>query len=106
MEKAWQKAWDELPQEQIQAWIERIPVHIQEVIRLEGGNEYKEGRCGEKKQASWLKGKLSKTLFRNREAEDSADLLAGTADAENAEDMEDLENENEDSGLGLDSDEE
>jgi hypothetical protein len=106
MEKAWQKAWDELPQEQIQAWIERIPVHIQEVIRLEGGNGYKEGRCGEKKHVSWLKGKLSKTLFRNREAEDSADLLAGTADAEDAEDVEDSENKNEDSGLGLDSDKE
>jgi hypothetical protein len=26
-----------------QAWIERIPRHIQEIIRLEGGNEYGEG---------------------------------------------------------------
>jgi hypothetical protein len=26
-----------------QAWIERIPRHIQEIIRLEGGNEYREG---------------------------------------------------------------
>jgi hypothetical protein len=34
-----------MPQEKIQEWIERIVVHIQEVIRLEGGNEYKEGRC-------------------------------------------------------------
>lgn len=43
--KAWEAAWnEELPQEQIQAWIERIPHHVQEVIRLEGGNEYKEGR--------------------------------------------------------------
>jgi hypothetical protein len=31
-------------QEKIQAWIERIIDHVQEVIRLEGGNEYKEGR--------------------------------------------------------------
>ena len=36
MEEAWIKAWKELPQTQIQAWIERI--------RLEGGNEYAEGR--------------------------------------------------------------
>jgi hypothetical protein len=33
-----------MPQERIQAWIERIMDHIPEVIRLEGGNEYKEGR--------------------------------------------------------------
>ncbi|EOA92040.1 uncharacterized protein SETTUDRAFT_84538 [Exserohilum turcica Et28A] len=42
--KVWQQYWDELPQHQIQAWIERIPFHIQEIIKLEGGNEYKEGR--------------------------------------------------------------
>jgi hypothetical protein len=27
----------------IQRWIERIPYHIQEIIRLKGGNDYKEG---------------------------------------------------------------
>jgi hypothetical protein len=43
-EAVWRKAWDDLEQSRIQAWIERIPFHIQEVIRLEGGNEYKEGR--------------------------------------------------------------
>jgi ferric-dicitrate binding protein FerR (iron transport regulator) len=42
--KAWQKSWNDLDQTRIQAWIERIPRHIQEVIRLEGGNEYREGR--------------------------------------------------------------
>lgn len=31
-------------QERIQAWIERIVDHIKEVIQLEGGNEYREGR--------------------------------------------------------------
>jgi hypothetical protein len=103
MEKAWREAWEEMPQEQIQAWIKRIVVHIQEVIRLEGGNEYKKGRCGEKTHASWLKGKLSKALFRNQEAEDSANLLAGT---ENASDAEDSEDKNNDSGLGLESDSE
>ena len=34
--------WTELPQEKIQAWVERD--HIQKIIELEGGNEYKEGR--------------------------------------------------------------
>jgi len=42
--QAWQQVWDELPQEAIQAWIERIPHHVQQIIELEGGNEYKEGR--------------------------------------------------------------
>jgi len=38
----WFQAWDELEQWRIQSWIERIPRHIQEVIRLEGDN-YREG---------------------------------------------------------------
>ena len=42
-EKAWVAAWEELQQERIQRWIERIMRHIKEVIRLEGGNEYREG---------------------------------------------------------------
>ena len=28
----------------IQTWIEAIPGHVKEIIQLEGGNEYKEGR--------------------------------------------------------------
>jgi len=42
--RAWEKCWEELPQEKIQAWIERIPIHIQKIIELEGGNGYREGR--------------------------------------------------------------
>lgn len=45
-EVRWKQAWKDLPQEKIQAWIERIPRHIQKVIELEGGNEYYEGRTG------------------------------------------------------------
>ena len=44
LEKEWIRCWIDLPQTKIQAWIERIIIHIQEVIRLDGGNEYKEGR--------------------------------------------------------------
>jgi hypothetical protein len=44
LEEAWIKCWKEMPQEKIQAWIERIVIHIQEVIRLDSGNEYQEGR--------------------------------------------------------------
>ena len=36
--------WESLPQEKIQAWIKRIPVHIQEIINYKGDNLYKEGR--------------------------------------------------------------
>jgi len=42
--RVWKQAWDNLEQTQIQAWIKRIIVHIQQVIKLKGGNEYKEGR--------------------------------------------------------------
>jgi len=42
-ERAWRKAWEELEQWRIQAWIERIPRHIKEVIRCRGGNDYVEG---------------------------------------------------------------
>jgi hypothetical protein len=38
---AWIKAWDELPQEMIQGWIERLMRHVQEVIRLEGATNTK-----------------------------------------------------------------
>jgi len=46
--KAWIKCWNDLSQEKIQAWIERVPIHIQKIIELEGGNEYKEGRNASK----------------------------------------------------------
>jgi hypothetical protein len=47
----WVKCWEELPQWRIQAWIERIIEHIKQVILLEGGNHYKEGRLkGQLKQ--------------------------------------------------------
>jgi hypothetical protein len=44
MKKDWEECWKRLFQERIQAWIERIMRHIQKVILLKGGNEYKEGR--------------------------------------------------------------
>jgi hypothetical protein len=44
LKAAWIECWNKLPQERIQAWIERIIEHVKKVIELEGGNEYKEGR--------------------------------------------------------------
>jgi hypothetical protein len=45
----WIECWENIPQEKPQKWIERIPIHIQEVIKLKGGNEYKESISGRKK---------------------------------------------------------
>ena len=45
-EKAWTKCWKDLSQARIQRWIERISRHITEVIRLRGGNVYRETRVG------------------------------------------------------------
>ena len=42
--KAWTKAWEELEQSRIQAWIERIVDHLEEIRKLEGRNHYCEGR--------------------------------------------------------------
>jgi hypothetical protein len=41
-EERWLKAWNKLSLETIQQWIKRIMHHIQEIVRLEGGNEYVE----------------------------------------------------------------
>lgn len=43
--RVWSQCWREMPQHMIRAWIERIPMHVQKIIELEGGNEYKEGRA-------------------------------------------------------------
>jgi hypothetical protein len=40
----WVDCWEELPQDRIRAWIDRIPRHIQKIIELEGDNNYREGR--------------------------------------------------------------
>jgi hypothetical protein len=49
-EKAWLGAWQDLKQWRIQQWIERIPRHIEKVIELKGGNNYREG-ADEKQQS-------------------------------------------------------
>ena len=45
LEKAWLNCWNnKLSMKRIRSWIEQIPQHIQEVIRLKEGNKYQEGR--------------------------------------------------------------
>jgi hypothetical protein len=45
-----------MSQARIRRWIERIPYHIQEIIRLDGGNDYKEGVPKPAKQAAEQEG--------------------------------------------------
>lgn len=46
LKKVWTQCWKHLPQAKIQAWIERLPRHIEQIIEMEGGNDYREGRFG------------------------------------------------------------
>ena len=50
LEHAWLQAWRQLSLAMVRKWIEAIPHHIQEIIRLEGGNEYPEGRKAFKRE--------------------------------------------------------
>ena len=43
LREIWVEQWQKLQQSKIQAWVQRIVRHIKEVIRLEGGNDYREG---------------------------------------------------------------
>ena len=43
LRKIWIQAWQDLEQARIQRWIRRIIRHVREVVRLEGGNDYREG---------------------------------------------------------------
>jgi hypothetical protein len=42
-ERVWKKRWDEIPQELLQGFVNRIREHIKRVIELDGGNKYGEG---------------------------------------------------------------
>ena len=44
LREVWIKCWEDMAQEKIRAWIERVPIHIQDVIKAQGGNNYTEGR--------------------------------------------------------------
>jgi hypothetical protein len=63
-----------MPQSKIREWIERIPHHIQEVIRCEGGNEYKEGR------PNWMKSREIHQIIEVLE-EEGIDLRSESGDS-------------------------
>ena len=44
MTKSWFANWPAMNLASVQAWIEALPHNIAEIIRLDGGNEYKEGK--------------------------------------------------------------
>ena len=56
LERKWLQCWNQLDQERIQRWIERIPIYIKEIIRLDGGNEYMEGSKGVSWRNKWRNG--------------------------------------------------
>ena len=95
LERSWLQSWDDLPQEEIQRWIERIPHHIKEIIRLEGGNEYPEGRKDFKR--SWvgrrLKGILSSHAYIRKEDDDEEQHQGDTGgdETDSEDDSEDPE---------------
>ena len=97
-----------LPQSEIQAWIERIPRHIQEIIRLEGGNEYAEGRKAFKRDQAGIriKGKLSRHRYLNaQEGQNEGQNEGQDQGSEIATGLNEWQNAS-DSNLGLrDSDE-
>ena len=90
MKPKWTKAWDRLDMDRIRKWIERIPRHIEEVIRLEGGNEYKEGRTGQETR-SWkgmrVRGQLSRRVDLEGLPVDDSEEEASEEASEEWEDM-------------------
>ena len=38
LRKDWIKCWNDMPQEKIQTWTEKILVHIKEIIAFDGNN--------------------------------------------------------------------
>lgn len=52
----WEECWKGLEQERIKRWVERIPIHITEIIKCKGGNEYMEGSGGVSWRRRWQKG--------------------------------------------------
>jgi Ran GTPase-activating protein (RanGAP) involved in mRNA processing and transport len=76
---------------QIQKWITAIPHHIKEIIRCEGGNEYKEGRDGFKRSFTGriLKGKLSTHQFVEQKKHQASNKDTGDSEDEEEDEEED-----------------
>jgi len=86
LQQAWKDAWRDLPQSEIQKWIEGIVRNIQEVIRLEGGNEYQEGRALKR---SYRGRRKIGELFKHAFISDTVDDVEGDGDFEDVDEEED-----------------
>ena len=70
-EVAWTKAWKDLEQWRIQRWIEQIPHNIEQILKLEGGNEYLErlpSTTLNRDKASWRREQRSRTRATHNDA--------------------------------------
>ena len=96
-ERAWYVTWDVILQEQIQQWISVISYHIQEIIRLEGSNEYKKDVRGFKR--SWtgtrVKDKLLKLQFIDQKTQHQIEDRENNDDESYSDVESDVENEEE-----------
>lgn len=94
MKKSWLKAWDKLEQERIQRWICRIPRHIEKVLALHGGNEYKEGRLDRDSRTIngfWKGHRIKGQLSRLDSIEGAPDLDTSDVDSVDIELEDDVE---------------
>lgn len=93
MKRRWEHAWEELPQAQIQLWIEGIMANIQKVITLEGGNEYIEGRETKRAYRGLRQvGYLSRNCYRPTAQSDAATIgIDALINGPNDNDWEDVD---------------
>jgi len=92
----WRNGWKELPQSQIQKWIEGIVENIKKVIELEGGNEYPEGR--ETRRSYKGRRKIGE-LYKHYWINDSESYIANDEDYEEI-DIDEVDDAEEDAAEG------
>jgi transposase len=81
----WRACWNDLDQDQIRSWIDRIPRHIEQIIKLEGGNDYREGRMDRRTKGVNFKSVIAGGL---ETAGDSAAALSELEEEEEEEEEE------------------
>jgi transposase len=76
----WMKVWKALQQDQIRAWIDRIPRHIRKVIELNGGNDYREGRMDRRSKGQAFTSAITGGLERVLNKPDSANAAPSSVE--------------------------
>ena len=101
--KAWKHCWDnELSMRRIRSWIEEMPQHIQEVICLKGGNEYREGKDGGSSSVQPYDSKARRERYQRQQAGIRPGDETDTDDANTEEEEEEEEKEEEEITLTSD----